>query len=680
MKKTLFLVVVAFGILISGYLLPSYASYECPVGYNLVYDAFANPQCEIRSYTGINYVGWYTVIAWDINGVYGSDWLILTTWLNTFGDQVDNSSFFTSYWSTQYWITNNTSVKISPSPLSKRAGFSTCVNVPSDWEYIVAWWADNYFRATVDSVPVILNQTSEIFSYRHYIMTPIFLTKGAHLIQYSYYDWWGGAMTAWWLIWPFSTWSMIDYNTKTPYSASTIKNFIYSQGTGMFTQERSGIPVVAPVLWTTNTLWKTSDEIGKNNIIGDGIWYSCPVWYIANIEKNICGDISCVKIERIAPIIVNDYSIEYYLSNTTGWYNQTGITQTLTGYSWSVVTWDILDYIWYTYNPSISNQTGVLVDSGLVLKLYYDSKTYTLFFEEDGWIEVGNQTWIAYNTTATKPTDPIKTGYTFWWWYTTTWLTIVYDFTTPITQDTIVYAKWTAVTSWWTGTGTPPWWGYTLPGTGSTTPTTGTVDPEVFNPSIGTSCFIPMNKPTIDQGIQVSEAFKIAHQMLYSYELTRRQGTKDYRPFSYLTREETARFMVEFAINVLCRKPNRAYTDNFNDIENANHTLIDYIKKSYEYDIFHGDQLDAESKTSTTFRPLDKISRDEIIATMVRLVTNKYNEDLWETWANRYKAFLNKHVTANLKSNSRGDIAVTIYDLYRNNSYHMENIGYVINR
>ena len=47
---------------------------------------------------------------------------------------------------------------------------------------------------------------------------------------------------------------------------------------------------------------------------------------------------------------------------------------------------------------------------------------------------------------------------------------------------------------------------------------------------------------------------------------------------------------------------------------------------SYEYDIFHGDQVDESSKTSTTFRPKDKISRDEIIATMVRLVKNEYNE------------------------------------------------------
>ena len=64
---------------------------------------------------------------------------------------------------------------------------------------------------------------------------------------------------------------------------------------------------------------------------------------------------------------------------------------------------------------------------------------------------------------------------------------------------------------------------------------------------------------------------------------------------------------------------------------------------------------------------------------MVRLVTNEYNEWQCDAWATQYKAFLNRYVTTQLNSSSRNDIAVTIYDLYRNNTYHMENIGYVIN-
>ena len=163
--------------------------------------------------------------------------------------------------------------------------------------------------------------------------------------------------------------------------------------------------------------------------------------------------------------------------------------------------------------------------------------TYTLFFEENGWTLVTDQTGITLNGTGNQPTNPIRTGYTFGWWYTSPAFTTLYNFSTVITWDTTVYAKWTEQSWWWWG----GWW-YTIP------------YEEVFNDTIGTTCFTPWDKRTIDQWNNVTESFKIAHQMLYSYELTKWQGIRDYRPFDYLTREEAARFMVEFAENVLCRK------------------------------------------------------------------------------------------------------------------------------
>ena len=345
--------------------------------------------------------------------------------------------------------------------------------------------------------------------------------------------------------------------------------------------------------------------------------------------------------------------------HNTPWIDPWAITQSWFMFEWWYLSWASTPFDFST--PIIADTTLYAKWNPIPLAV-----TYTLFFEENGEVLVNDQTGILLNSTGTQPTNPIRTGYIFGWWYTSSSLTTLYNFATPITSNTTLYAKWTPQqTSGWGG-----WW-YTIS-------STGRVDPETFNPTVERTCFTPMDKKTIDQGIQVSEAFKIAHQMLYSYELTRWQGTRDYRPFDYLTREEVARFMVEFAINVLCRKPNRSYAHNFNDLENSNPTLTKYIRMSYEYDIFHGDQVDESSKVSTTFRPKDKISRDEIIATMVRLVTNEYDEGLWEYWASQYKSFLPRHVKAQLNSNARQDIAVTIYDLYRNNDYHLEDIGYVI--
>lgn len=205
------------------------------------------------------------------------------------------------------------------------------------------------------------------------------------------------------------------------------------------------------------------------------------------------------------------------------------------------------------------------------------------------------------------------------------------------------------------------------------------VPSSLFNESIGTQCFAPRDLATIDQGILVSDLFKKAHQMLYSYDLTMWQGTKDYRPFDYLTRQEAAKFMVEFAKKVLCRKPSYTYTHQFNDIENANPSLIPYIKQSYEYVIFKGDGNVDLTKDSTTFRPFDTITRDELAATMVRLVTNRIFDAKGHTnWAAPYTNFLTTHVNTPLSTTKRGVVAESIYDLYKLNAYELTDMGYIM--
>ena len=207
------------------------------------------------------------------------------------------------------------------------------------------------------------------------------------------------------------------------------------------------------------------------------------------------------------------------------------------------------------------------------------------------------------------------------------------------------------------------------------------VKTEIFNPTIQTTCFNPLDKQTIDQGNKMSELLRIAHQMLYSYSLTKWQGTKDFAPERSLTREEAARFMTEFATNVLCRKASRTYNDHFTDLEKVNPELLPYIKKSYEYLIFNGDSNAEGKKEKTTFRPKELITVGELSAIMTRLVRNELLPEVEWDRSKNYRTYINAITPkSDLKNEVRGTVAEVIYDLYRNNSYELKDIGYVIKK
>jgi hypothetical protein len=108
----------------------------------------------------------------------------------------------------------------------------------------------------------------------------------------------------------------------------------------------------------------------------------------------------------------------------------------------------------------------------------------------------------------------------------------------------------------------------------------------LFNLTITDRCFVPGDERTLYQNNDVSDKFRVAHQMLYSYGLTSWRGTADYGPTMELTRAQAAKFMVAFAQHVLCREPQRTYTNQFSDLDSADQTLVNWIQDSYEYKIF----------------------------------------------------------------------------------------------
>ena len=70
--------------------------------------------------------------------------------------------------------------------------------------------------------------------------------------------------------------------------------------------------------------------------------------------------------------------------------------------------------------------------------------TYTVTFRTNGGSAVPAQT-VTHNSTASKPGDPTRSGYTFAGWYSDEGLTTAYDFNAPVTQNLTLFAKWTYI-------------------------------------------------------------------------------------------------------------------------------------------------------------------------------------------------------------------------------------------
>ena len=107
-------------------------------------------------------------------------------------------------------------------------------------------------------------------------------------------------------------------------------------------------------------------------------------------------------------------------------YNWSGtVSASKTGYTFSA------DKV---YTNVLTNQTAQNYTATVI--------TYTVSFSSNGGSTVNSQS-INYNTVATQPATPTKTGYTFAGWYSDAGLTAAFNFSTTITANITLYAKWT---------------------------------------------------------------------------------------------------------------------------------------------------------------------------------------------------------------------------------------------
>ncbi len=96
-------------------------------------------------------------------------------------------------------------------------------------------------------------------------------------------------------------------------------------------------------------------------------------------------------------------------------------------------------------SPVIADASGNLYyinDSGTLFKLGA-VESWTVAFNSNGGSACDTKFVATVDGKLVKPADPTRDGYTFGGWYTDEACTQAYDFSTPVTADLTLYAKWT---------------------------------------------------------------------------------------------------------------------------------------------------------------------------------------------------------------------------------------------
>lgn len=107
--------------------------------------------------------------------------------------------------------------------------------------------------------------------------------------------------------------------------------------------------------------------------------------------------------------------------------------------------YDAAGHYQYCDSPVIADASGNLYyinDSGTLFKLGA-VESWTVAFNSNGGSACDTKFVATADGKLVKPVDPTRDGYTFGGWYTDEACAQAYDFSTPVTADLTLYAKWT---------------------------------------------------------------------------------------------------------------------------------------------------------------------------------------------------------------------------------------------
>ncbi len=144
------------------------------------------------------------------------------------------------------------------------------------------------------------------------------------------------------------------------------------------------------------------------------------------------------------------YKVEHYQQDITGSGYTKYETDNKTGNTDTIATAVAKSYSGFSENTSHASRVAsgnITGDGTLVLELYYDRDIFTVSYESNEGSSVSDTTGVRYEATISAPTSPTRAGYTFEGWYKTDSFNTLWNFSSDsVTEDTILYADWSAHT------------------------------------------------------------------------------------------------------------------------------------------------------------------------------------------------------------------------------------------
>ena len=149
-------------------------------------------------------------------------------------------------------------------------------------------------------------------------------------------------------------------------------------------------------------------------------------------------DVVCTDNPVKNKISTDDVAVELNFE-AVGEHNELPATITVTNGSTTLAK--NTDYTWSNGVLTILNPSQIT--DNITISIAAQKRKYTVTFDANGHGTAPAVQSVTAEETASEPTDPEATGYTFVGWYTDSECTNAFDFDTPITSDITLYAKWT---------------------------------------------------------------------------------------------------------------------------------------------------------------------------------------------------------------------------------------------